>query len=72
VRGTLKQVIGVTFGLAALLIVLEHAGGFSQVLESGARSYATAFQALTGHARPLAYAPGTATGLRRAGGRATA
>jgi hypothetical protein len=52
VRSTLAKVLSATFGLAALLIVLEHAGGFSKVLESGAGAYATGFAAITGHATP--------------------
>jgi hypothetical protein len=56
VRGSLRQVLTATFGLAALLIIVEHAGGFSKILEAGAGSYATGFAALTGHATP-----GTAT-----------
>ncbi len=46
-RSTLKQVLAATFGLAALVIVLEHAGGFSKVLASGASAYSTGFKALT-------------------------
>lgn len=53
-RSTLKQLLAATFGLAALLIILEHAGGFSRVLDSGAGAYATGFAALTGHATPSA------------------
>jgi hypothetical protein len=67
VRFTIKQVLSATFGLAALLIIVEHAGGFSQILESGAGAYATGFQALTGHARAtrgggVGYTRGIATG----------
>ncbi len=53
-RGTVAKVLSATFGLAALLIILEHAGGFSKVLDSGAGAYATGFAALTGHATPSA------------------
>jgi hypothetical protein len=49
VRFSFRQVITATFGLAVLVVILEHAGAFSRVLESGAGSYATAFNALTGH-----------------------
>jgi hypothetical protein len=49
VRFSLRQIITATFGLAVLVVILEHAGQFSKVLESGAGSYATAFNALTGH-----------------------
>jgi hypothetical protein len=51
-RSTLKQVLAATFGLAALLIIVEHAGGFSKLLDSSAGAYATGFAALTGHATP--------------------
>jgi hypothetical protein len=51
-RGTVAKVLSATFGLAALLIILEHAGGFSKVLDSGAGAYATGFAAITGHATP--------------------
>jgi hypothetical protein len=49
VRYSLKQLLSATFGLAALLIILEHAGQFSKVLESGAGAYATGYNALIGH-----------------------
>jgi hypothetical protein len=52
VRGTVAKVLSATFGLAALLIILEHAGGFSKVLDAGAGAYATGFSAITGHAGP--------------------
>jgi hypothetical protein len=58
VRGSLRQILTATFGLAALLIIVEHAGGFSKILESGAGAYATGFAALTGHAVPGASAGG--------------
>jgi hypothetical protein len=48
-RFSLRQIITATFGLAILVVILEHVGAFSKVLESGAGSYATAFNALTGH-----------------------
>ncbi len=48
-RFSLKQLLSATFGLAALVIVLEHAGAFSKVLESSAGAYATGFNTLTGH-----------------------
>jgi hypothetical protein len=58
VRFGLKQIISATFGLAILVVILEHAGAFSRVLESGAGSYATAFNALTGHSgRRIAATP---------------
>jgi hypothetical protein len=50
VRFTLKQVLSATFGLAALLMILEHAGAFTKILTASASSYATAFNAVTGHA----------------------
>lgn len=49
-RGSLKQILTATFGLAALLVILEHAGGFSKVISSASGGYATGFAALTGHA----------------------
>jgi hypothetical protein len=61
VRFSLRQVITATFGLAVLVVILEHAGAFSRVLEAGAGSYATAFNALTGHSGRAVAAP------RRAG-----
>jgi hypothetical protein len=60
VRSTLAKVLSATFGLAALLVVLEHAGGFSKILDSGAGAYATGFAAITGHASPSA-----ASGVKR-------
>jgi len=48
-RFTLRQILSATFGLAALVIILEHAGNFSKILESGSSAYATGFNALTGH-----------------------
>jgi hypothetical protein len=50
-RSTVKQVLGATFALAALLIIMEHAGGFSQILDKGANAYSTGFAALTGHGK---------------------
>lgn len=49
-RGTLKQVIAGVFGLAFVLVILEHAGGFSSILAQGGGTFSTAYQALTGHA----------------------
>jgi hypothetical protein len=49
VRYSLKQLLSATFGLAALVVILEHAAGFSRVLEAGSGAYATGFNALTGH-----------------------
>lgn len=69
-RGSLRQILTATFGLAALLIIVEHAGGFSKILETGASSYSTGFAALTGHTAPgrgqttVAYRAGTATGTK--------
>lgn len=48
-RGSLRQLLGATFGLAALVIIIEHAGGFSKILDSGAGAYSTGFNALVGH-----------------------
>jgi hypothetical protein len=63
-RGSFRQILSATFGLAVLLIIVEHAGGFSKILESGAGAYATGFAALTGHATPgtggAKYTAGTA------------
>lgn len=72
-RFTLRQILSATFGLAALLIIVEHAGGFSQILESATSGYATGFQALTGHAavtgRGISYRRGVATGYQGRRGR---
>ncbi len=46
-RGTLRQVLAWTFGLAALVIVLEHAGGFSKALTAAGNLYKTGYQTLT-------------------------
>jgi hypothetical protein len=51
VRFSLRQILAGTFGIATLIVILEHAGAFSQVLESGSGAYATAFNALTGHSQ---------------------
>lgn len=48
-RFTVGEVIRATVGLAALLIIVEHAGGFSQVLRAGGGTYATIFQSVSGH-----------------------
>ena len=45
-RFSLKQILSATFGLAVLMIILEHAGAFSQVLESGVGAYSTAYETL--------------------------
>jgi hypothetical protein len=70
VRGSLRQILTATFGLAALLIIVEHAGGFSRILESGAGAYATGFAALTGHAAPSRVASSQSTGIRYTAGTA--
>lgn len=66
-RGSLRQILTATFGLAALLIILERAGGFSKILESSASAYATGFAALTGHATPgtMSRAPAYTRGTGR-------
>ncbi len=48
-RFTVGEIIRATVVLAGLLIIVEHAGGFSKVLSSGATSYATVFNAVSGH-----------------------
>jgi hypothetical protein len=48
-RFTVGEVIRATVFLAGLLIIVEHAGGFSQVLKAGAGGYATVFQSISGH-----------------------
>jgi hypothetical protein len=48
-RFPLSQLLQATFALAALVIIVEHAGGFSKILGAGANAYATGFNALTGH-----------------------
>jgi hypothetical protein len=58
-RASVKQILSAVFGIAVLIIIVEHAGGFSSILESGAGAFSTGFQALTGHAGG---APGVATG----------
>jgi hypothetical protein len=68
VRGSLRQILTATFGLAALLIIVEHAGGFSRILESGAGAYATGFSALTGHAATSRPATASSTGIRYTAG----
>ena len=49
-RSSLKQLLGATFGLAVLLVIVEHSGGFSKVLGASAGAYSTGFNALIGHA----------------------
>jgi hypothetical protein len=46
VRGTLKQVLSAVFALATLTVIVEHAGGFSKVLEGGAGAFKTGYQTL--------------------------
>ncbi len=58
-RSLVVKVAGSVFALAALLIILEHAGGFSSVLSTGSSAFATGFEALTGHGGGM---KGTATG----------
>jgi hypothetical protein len=48
-RFTVKEILTATFGLAAFVVLLEHAGGFSRVVSSSAGAYAETFGALTGH-----------------------
>lgn len=64
-RGSLRQILTATFALAALLIIVEHAGGFSRILDSASGGYATGFAALTGHAGTA-----TASGVTRVAGTA--
>lgn len=47
-RMTIREVLTATFALATLVVILEHAGGFSKILSSGASAYSTGFKALTG------------------------
>jgi hypothetical protein len=48
-RFTVGEIIRATVFLAALLIIVEHAGGFSRVLGAGASSYTQIFTAVSGH-----------------------
>jgi hypothetical protein len=48
-RFSISQLLQATFALAALVVIVEHAGGFSKILGAGANAYATGFNALTGH-----------------------
>jgi hypothetical protein len=58
VRGSLRQLLAATFGLAILVVILEHAGQFSKVLEAGVGAYSTGFNTLTGHSgRAVAATP---------------
>jgi hypothetical protein len=62
-----RMVVPSIFAMAALLVILEHAGGFSSVLSQGGSTFATGFQALTGHGANGS-SKGVATGYN-AGGR---
>lgn len=42
-----SQVIKAVIGMAALIVILERAGGFSLILERGSASFAQAFRTLT-------------------------
>jgi hypothetical protein len=48
-RSLAAKVVVYTFGVAALIAILEHAGGFSQILSTSFSGYGGAFTALTGH-----------------------
>ncbi len=48
-RGTVKEILSATFGIVILVIILEHAGGFSKVVTSGSSAYVTAVHGLEGH-----------------------
>lgn len=48
-RFTVKEILTATFGLAAFVVLLEHAGGFSKVVQASTTGYAETFGALTGH-----------------------
>jgi hypothetical protein len=56
-----RMVVPSIFAMAALLVILEHAGGFSSILGTGSGAFATGFQALTGHGGASA-SKGVATG----------
>jgi hypothetical protein len=49
-RASFKQIVSSVFGVAILIIIVEHAGGFSEILNTGSGAFSTGFQALTGHA----------------------
>lgn len=42
-----SQVIKAVLGMAALIVILERAGGFSLILERGSGAFGTAFSSLT-------------------------
>lgn len=65
-RGLVFKVATSVFGLAALLIILEHAGGFSSILGTGSSAFATGYEALTGHGGG---SKGVATGYNAGGKR---
>jgi len=48
-RATIGQIVTATFGVVFLVVILEHAGGFSQILGKSATAYATSVKALEGH-----------------------
>lgn len=48
-KGDIKQILGATFTVVILVVILEHAGAFSQILGKTASAYATDVRALEGH-----------------------
>ncbi len=50
-RGTIKEVMTAIFGIAILVIILEHAGGFSKVVGSSVSGTDQVFNTLVGHGK---------------------
>lgn len=48
-RGLVRDLMMYTLGIAVLVVILEHAGGFSTVLGASSRAYSSTFNTLTGH-----------------------
>jgi len=48
-RGELREILTATFTVVVLVVILEHAGAFSQILGRSASAYATDVRALEGH-----------------------
>jgi len=47
-RSELREILTATFTVVILVVILEHAGAFSQILGKSASAYATSVRALEG------------------------
>lgn len=48
-KGSIHEILAATFTVVIVVVILEHAGGFSQILGKSATAYATDVRALEGH-----------------------